>query len=62
MDNLRFQKPVQPGESIRVRLTVKAKAPRHADYGEVCWDVEIVNGSGETCATYDLLTMNAHAA
>jgi oxepin-CoA hydrolase/3-oxo-5,6-dehydrosuberyl-CoA semialdehyde dehydrogenase len=62
LDNLRFQKPVQPGETIGVRLTVKSKAPRNADYGEVRWDVEIVNGQGETCATYDLLTMNAHVA
>lgn len=59
LDNLRFLKPVQPGEAIRVRLTAKSKSPRNADYGEVRWDVEITNAAGETCATYDLLTMNA---
>ncbi len=61
LDELRFLKPVQPGEAIEVRLTVKSKNPRNADYGEVRWDVEITSG-GETCATYDLLTMNAHSA
>jgi len=61
LDELRFLKPVQPGEAIEVRLTVKSKNPRNADYGEVRWDVEITS-AGETCATYDLLTMNAHTA
>lgn len=61
LDELRFLKPVQPGEAIEVRLTVKSKNPRNADYGEVRWDVEI-NSGGETAATYDLLTMNAHQA
>ncbi len=61
LDNLRFLKPVQPGEAIKVRLTVKSKSPRHADYGEVRWDVEITNAAGETVATYQLLTMNAHS-
>ncbi|WP_284179951.1 phenylacetic acid degradation bifunctional protein PaaZ [Rhabdaerophilum sp. SD176] len=61
LDNLRFLKPVTPGESIRVRLTVKSKSPRNAAYGEVRWDVEITTGTGETAATYDLLTMNAYA-
>lgn len=60
LDNLRFMKPVQPGEAIKVRLTVKSKSPRNTDYGEVRWDVEIANGAGETCATYQLLTMNAY--
>ena len=60
LDHLRFIKPVTPGEAIQVRLTVKQKSPRHADYGEVRWDVEITNRAGEPCATYELLTMNAH--
>jgi oxepin-CoA hydrolase/3-oxo-5,6-dehydrosuberyl-CoA semialdehyde dehydrogenase len=59
LDNLRFLKPVEPGEAIRVRLTVKSKSPRNDLYGEVRWDVEITNGAGETVASYDLLTMNA---
>jgi oxepin-CoA hydrolase/3-oxo-5,6-dehydrosuberyl-CoA semialdehyde dehydrogenase len=60
LDNLRFIKPVSPGETIEVRLAVKQKSPRNADYGEVRWDVEITNGAGETVASYELLTMNAH--
>lgn len=60
LDNLRFVKPVTPGTAIKVRLTVKSKMPRNADYGEVRWDVEITDGDGDACATYELLTMNAH--
>lgn len=60
LDNLRFLKPVSPGEAIRVRLTVKSKSPRNEAYGEVRWDVEIMTGMGEIAATYDLLTMNAY--
>lgn len=59
LDSLRFIKPVQPGDAIRVRLTVKSKSPRNEQYGEVRWDVEITTDEGETVATYDLLTMNA---
>ena len=59
LDTLRFIKPVQPGESIKVRLTAKEKSPRNKQYGEVRWDVEITTGTGETAATYELLTMNA---
>ena len=59
LDSLRFLKPVQPGEAIKVRLTAKEKAPRNEQYGEVRWDVEITTGTGETAATYELLTMNA---
>lgn len=60
LDNLRFLKPVSPGDSIRVRLTVKRKtAARMPEYGEVRWDVEVFNQAGETVARYDLLTMSA---
>jgi oxepin-CoA hydrolase/3-oxo-5,6-dehydrosuberyl-CoA semialdehyde dehydrogenase len=59
LDSLRFVKPLQPGESIKVRLTAKEKSPRNKQYGEVRWDVEITTGAGETAATYELLTMNA---
>jgi oxepin-CoA hydrolase / 3-oxo-5,6-dehydrosuberyl-CoA semialdehyde dehydrogenase len=59
LDSLRFVKPLQPGESIKVRLTAKEKSPRNKQYGEVRWDVEITTGKGETAATYELLTMNA---
>jgi len=59
LDNLRFVKPVKPGESIQVALTVKEKTLRKPDQGEVRWDVVVTNGVGETVAAYDLLTMNA---
>jgi oxepin-CoA hydrolase / 3-oxo-5,6-dehydrosuberyl-CoA semialdehyde dehydrogenase len=59
LDSLRFVKPVQPGEAIKVRLTAKEKSPRNKQYGEVRWDVEITTATGETAATYELLTMNA---
>lgn len=62
LDNLRFSKPVEPGDTIAVRLTVKAKAPRKPEYGEVRWDVAVTNQHGETVASYDLLTLNAIAA
>jgi oxepin-CoA hydrolase/3-oxo-5,6-dehydrosuberyl-CoA semialdehyde dehydrogenase len=62
LDNLRFLKPVVPGDAIAVRLTVKAKTPRTPDYGEVRWDVEIDNQHGDAVARYDLLTLNATAA
>ena len=39
LDNLRFMKPVEAGDSIKVRLTVKKKTPRTEDYGEVRWHV-----------------------
>jgi oxepin-CoA hydrolase/3-oxo-5,6-dehydrosuberyl-CoA semialdehyde dehydrogenase len=60
LDNLRFLKPVTPGEAIKVRLTVKSKSPRNEAYGEVRWDVEITTGAGGTAATYELLTMNSY--
>jgi oxepin-CoA hydrolase / 3-oxo-5,6-dehydrosuberyl-CoA semialdehyde dehydrogenase len=59
LDNLRFVKPVKPGESIQVALTVKEKTLRKPDQGEVRWDVVVTNGAGEPVAVYDLLTMNA---
>ncbi len=63
LDNLRFLKPVSPGDAIRVRLTVKQKqAARKAEYGEVRWDVELFNQDGDTVAQYDLLTMSARNA
>ncbi|MFD2739505.1 phenylacetic acid degradation bifunctional protein PaaZ [Sulfitobacter aestuarii] len=59
LDNLRFMKPVQSGDSIKVRLTVKKKTPRNEEYGEVRWHVTLTNQDGELVAEYDLLTMNA---
>ncbi|WP_029002958.1 phenylacetic acid degradation bifunctional protein PaaZ [Azorhizobium doebereinerae] len=60
LDNLRFLKPVSPGDEIRVRLTVKQKqAARKPEYGEVRWDAEVFNQDGDTVARYELLTMSA---
>jgi oxepin-CoA hydrolase/3-oxo-5,6-dehydrosuberyl-CoA semialdehyde dehydrogenase len=59
LDNLRFLKPVSPGEAIKVRLAAKSKSQRNEEYGEVRWDVLVTNDADETVAQYDLLTMNA---
>jgi oxepin-CoA hydrolase / 3-oxo-5,6-dehydrosuberyl-CoA semialdehyde dehydrogenase len=58
IDGLRFTKPVKPGDRIKVRLTCKEKSFRpSAGHGEVRWDTEITNQSGETVASYDVLTI-----
>jgi oxepin-CoA hydrolase/3-oxo-5,6-dehydrosuberyl-CoA semialdehyde dehydrogenase len=62
LESLRFLKPVYPGDTMRVRLTVKEKTPRKPEYGEVRWSVTIFNQSDEVVAQYDLLTMNATEA
>ena len=59
LDELRFLKPISPGDSIKVRLTAKSKKKRNDEYGEVHWDVLVTNQDGEAAATYTLLTMNA---
>ncbi|MEZ5958901.1 MAG: phenylacetic acid degradation bifunctional protein PaaZ [Hyphomonadaceae bacterium] len=59
LDNLRFVKPVKPGDTVQVALTVKDKTLRKPDQGEVRWDVVVTNRDGDTVAAYDLLTMNA---
>ena len=58
LDELRFVKPVKPGDRIKVRLTCARKSLR-ADkgWGEVAWDTEITNQHDETVASYDVLTM-----
>ena len=60
LDNLRFMKPVVPGDSLKVRLTVKHKTPRNAEYGEIRWHVTLTNQDDDLVAEYDLLTMNAY--
>ena len=60
LNNLKFIQPVVPGDAIYVRLTVKRKTRRTAEYGEVRWHVEINNQSDEAVAEYELLTMNAY--
>ena len=57
LDALRFMQPVSPGDSIKVRLTVKHKTPRNDEYGEVRWHVSLHNQDDEQVAEYDLLTM-----
>ena len=63
LDNLRFVKPVKPGDSIKVRLTCREKMLRpDKGWGEVSWDTEISNQHGETVAAYYVLTMvSVHA-
>ncbi|KIC10996.1 enoyl-CoA hydratase [Leisingera sp. ANG-M1] len=59
LDSLRFMKPVEAGDSIKVRLTVKKKTPRNEEYGEVRWHVTLTNQENDLVAEYELLTMNA---
>ena len=73
LENLRFQTPLYPGDSMRVELTVKSKSVRNEDrrslevgpgarpaapMGEVRWAVYVLNQKDEIVASYDLLTMN----
>jgi len=57
LNSLSFQKPVSPGDSIRVRLTCKRKTARTDEYGEVRWNVTLYNQADEQVAEYELLTM-----
>ncbi len=57
LNELSFQQPVSPGDSLRARLTVKRKTGRTDTYGEVRWHVQLYNQRDETVATYELLTM-----
>jgi oxepin-CoA hydrolase/3-oxo-5,6-dehydrosuberyl-CoA semialdehyde dehydrogenase len=60
LDDLRFAKPVNYGDTLKVRLTCKQKTLRaDSGYGEVRWDTEVTNQDGETVAAYDVLTMVA---
>ena len=63
LDNLRFVKPVKPGDRIRVRLTCRERSLRaEKGWGEVTWDTEITNQHDETVASYHVLTMvSVHA-
>lgn len=60
LDSLRFMKPVQAGDAIKVRLTVKKKTRRTDAYGEVRWHVTLTNQDDAQVAEYELLTMNAY--
>ena len=57
LDRLRFTRPVKPGDSIHVVLTVKEKTPRGPEQGEVRWDVQVLDQADETVASYELLTL-----
>jgi oxepin-CoA hydrolase/3-oxo-5,6-dehydrosuberyl-CoA semialdehyde dehydrogenase len=67
LENLRFTKPVYPGDTITVQLTVKkktAKPPREGEVpqGVVEWDVEVRNQDGEPVAVYSILTLVKRSA
>ncbi|WP_424985721.1 phenylacetic acid degradation bifunctional protein PaaZ [Microbulbifer sp. S227A] len=57
LNGLSFQKPVSPGDRIRVRLTCKRKTRRTDTYGEVAWNVTLTNQDSDQVAQYELLTM-----
>jgi len=62
LENLSFQKPVYPGDTIQVQFTCKQKKDRLTEkWGEVRWDTTIINQDGEVCANYDILTGVANA-
>jgi oxepin-CoA hydrolase/3-oxo-5,6-dehydrosuberyl-CoA semialdehyde dehydrogenase len=62
LESLRFVKPVYPGDTIRVRLTVKQKTAKETPkdgvpQGVVAWDVEVTNQNDEVVAVYTILTL-----
>jgi oxepin-CoA hydrolase / 3-oxo-5,6-dehydrosuberyl-CoA semialdehyde dehydrogenase len=62
LESLRFVKPVYPGDTIRVRLTVKQKIAKETPtggvpQGVVAWDVEVTNQTDEPVAVYTILTL-----
>lgn len=62
MENLRFIEPVAPGDTIRVKLSVKRKikkTPRgdETPNGVVVWAVEVTNQDEKPVAVYDILTL-----
>ncbi len=62
LDNLRFVKPVYPGDTIRARLTCKQKTAKETADGQVpqgvvAWDVEVTNQNAEPVAVYTILTL-----
>ncbi|MFA5832744.1 MAG: phenylacetic acid degradation bifunctional protein PaaZ [Bacteroidota bacterium] len=58
LEGLRFIKPVYPGDTIQVRLTVKSTRPKEGEnQGVVEWDVIVMNQKNEQVAVYTLLTL-----
>src|SRR6185295_12212767 len=67
LDNLRFVKPVYPGDTIRARLTCKQKTAKDTIDGQVpqgivAWDVEVTNQDAEPVAVYTILTLVKRAS
>ncbi len=67
MERLRFTKPVYPGDTIQVRLTVKQKTAKDTPeggipQGVVEWDVEVMNQDREAVALYSILTLVRRAS
>jgi oxepin-CoA hydrolase/3-oxo-5,6-dehydrosuberyl-CoA semialdehyde dehydrogenase len=64
LEELRFVKPVYPGDTIQARFTCKRKTakdprPDTVPQGVIEWDVEVTNQDGESCAVYSILTLVA---
>ena len=62
LENLRFVKQVNIGDSIQAKLTCKRKIARDKREGEVPqgvveWDVEVINQNNEAVAVYTILTL-----
>lgn len=62
LEKLRFTKPVYPGDTIHVRLTVKQKTKKDTPEGTIPqgvveWDVEVFNQHQEPVAVYSILTL-----
>jgi oxepin-CoA hydrolase/3-oxo-5,6-dehydrosuberyl-CoA semialdehyde dehydrogenase len=63
LENLRFTKPVAPGDTIQAKLIVKRKTVRQKKakdkypFGIVYWDVEVTNQHDEIVADYTILTL-----
>ncbi len=62
LENLRFTKPVKPGDTIQAKLTVKKKIWKEkredeTPNGVVEWHVDVTNQDDELVATYDILTL-----
>jgi oxepin-CoA hydrolase/3-oxo-5,6-dehydrosuberyl-CoA semialdehyde dehydrogenase len=66
LENLRFTKPVYPGDTIQARLTVKQKTTKEPPtqgagagipQGVVSWDVEVSNQDNDVVASYTILTL-----
>ena len=62
LKNLSFEKPVSPGDKIKVQLSVRKKKRRTETYGEVGWSVKLENQNKDTVAKYELLTMNSYTS